>query len=123
VTLDESLDQWFALQRTRLEPTNWHNYRTMTSTYLRPELGSTLLAELSARQLDLHYVQLLGTAAGAVDRSLLERAWELRSSVRGYDRTRQTSALSTDMMSSSSSRPSATPMTRSNASSSGSVTS
>jgi integrase len=59
VTLDEYLDGWFALQRTRLEPSTWHNYRTMADTYLRPGLGSTPLAELSTRQLDLHYVRLL----------------------------------------------------------------
>jgi hypothetical protein len=28
--LDEYLDEWFALQRTRLEPTTWHNYDTMS---------------------------------------------------------------------------------------------
>jgi integrase len=59
VTLDEYLDEWFALQRTRLEPSTWHNYRTMAAIYLRPALGPTPLAELTSRQLDLHYVRLL----------------------------------------------------------------
>jgi integrase len=59
VTLDEYLDEWFALQRTRVEPTTWHNYDTMARCYLRPELGATPLAELTPRQLDLHYVRLL----------------------------------------------------------------
>jgi integrase len=59
VTLDEYLDEWFALQRTRVEPSSWHNYRTMARIYLRPGLGSTPLAALTSRQLDLHYVRLL----------------------------------------------------------------
>jgi integrase len=59
VTLDEYLDEWFALARTRLEPSSWHNYATMARIYLRPELGSTPLAELTSRQLGLHYVRLL----------------------------------------------------------------
>jgi integrase len=59
VTLDDYLDEWFALQRTRLEPTSWHNYRTMARIYLRPALGATPLADLTTRQLDLHYVSLL----------------------------------------------------------------
>jgi integrase len=59
VTVDEYLDEWFSLQRHRVEPSTWHNYRTMAGIYLRPGLGSTPLAELSTRQLDLHYVQLL----------------------------------------------------------------
>jgi integrase len=59
VTLDEYLDEWFALQRTRLEPTSWHNYATMARIYLRPVLGDTPLKALTTRQLDLHYVRLL----------------------------------------------------------------
>jgi integrase len=59
MTLDDYLDEWFALQRTRLEPTSWHNYRTMARIYLRPALGATPLADLTTRQLDLHYVRLL----------------------------------------------------------------
>jgi integrase len=59
VTLDDYLDEWFALQRTRLEPTSWHNYATMARIYLRPGLGDTLLHALTTRQLDLHYVRLL----------------------------------------------------------------
>jgi integrase len=59
VTLDDYLDEWFALQRTRLEPTSWHNYRTMARIYLQPALGATPLTALTTRQLDLHYVRLL----------------------------------------------------------------
>jgi integrase len=59
VTLDDYLDEWFTLQRTRLEPTSWHNYATMARIYLRPALGDTLLHALTTRQLDLHYVRLL----------------------------------------------------------------
>jgi hypothetical protein len=37
----------------------------MARTYLRPALGPTPLAELTARQLDLHYVSLLEDGAGS----------------------------------------------------------
>jgi integrase len=59
VTLDRYLDEWFTLQRTRIEPTSWHNYATMARIYLRPALGARRLAELTTHDLDVHYVQLL----------------------------------------------------------------
>ncbi|MFA9430763.1 hypothetical protein [Egicoccus sp. AB-alg2] len=58
-TLDGYLDDWFELQRTRIEPTSWHNYAAMARIYLRPSLGAIPLAELTTRDLDLHYVRLL----------------------------------------------------------------
>jgi hypothetical protein len=39
LTVNAYLDEWFALQRTRIEPTTWANYRLMARYYLRPFLG------------------------------------------------------------------------------------
>ena len=59
LTLDAYLDEWLALQRTRIEPTTWTNYQLMARYYLRPGLGECPVAELTVRALDRHYVQLL----------------------------------------------------------------
>jgi integrase len=59
LTVNGYLDEWFTLQRTRVEPTTWHNYGTMVGLYVRPALGDRPLAELTTRELDLHYVRLL----------------------------------------------------------------
>lgn len=59
MTLAEYLDEWFVLQRTRVEPTTWRSYRNIAAYYLRPRLGQRPLAALSVRELDLHYVWLL----------------------------------------------------------------
>ena len=58
-TLDAYLDEWFALQRTRVEPSSWQAYHDVARAYLRPHLGSLRLDELTVRILDLHYVRLL----------------------------------------------------------------
>jgi integrase len=58
-TLDEYLDEWFVLQRTRLEPSSWDNYSIATRAYLRRGLGHRPLDDLTARDLDLHYVRIL----------------------------------------------------------------
>jgi integrase len=57
--LGEYLDEWFVLQRTRVEPTTWRSYRNIADFYLRPRLGDRPLDALSVRELDLHYVWLL----------------------------------------------------------------
>lgn len=59
LTLDEYLDEWFALQRTRVEPSTWDSYVTSLRAYVRPYLGQVPLASLTVRMLDLHYVRLL----------------------------------------------------------------
>ena len=59
LTLNDYLDEWLALQRTRVEPTTWTNYRLMARYYLRPVLGERRLSELTVRDLDRHYVALL----------------------------------------------------------------
>jgi integrase len=59
LTLDEYLDEWFSLQRTRLEPTSLSGYQLMARYYLRPRLGPRPIRSLTTRELDLHYVQLL----------------------------------------------------------------
>jgi integrase len=58
-TLDAYLDEWFALQRTRVEPSTWESYDTVARAYLRPRLGASPLDALTVRALDLHYVRLL----------------------------------------------------------------
>jgi integrase len=59
LTLDAYLDEWLALQRTRIEPTTWTNYQLMARYYLRPRLGERRIVELTVRELDRHYVDLL----------------------------------------------------------------
>lgn len=58
-TLDAYLDEWFALQRTRIEPSTWQTYRDMARSYLRPHLGDLALGDLTVRRLDLVYAGLL----------------------------------------------------------------
>jgi integrase len=72
VTLDRYLDDWFAVQRNRVEPTTWHNYRTMARIYLRPALGDRQLDALTTHDLDVHYVHLL-EAGGRNGRPLPRR--------------------------------------------------
>jgi integrase len=59
LTLGEYLDEWFVLQRTRVEPTTWRSYRNIADFYLRPRLGERPLDAITVRELDLHYVWLL----------------------------------------------------------------
>jgi integrase len=59
LTLGEYLDEWFVLQRTRVEPTTWRSYRNVADFYLKRRLGERPLNELTVRELDLHYVWLL----------------------------------------------------------------
>ena len=59
LTLDDDLDEWFALQRTRVEPSTWDSYVTPLLAYVRPYLGQVPLASLTVRMLDLHDVRLL----------------------------------------------------------------
>jgi hypothetical protein len=54
LTLNAYLDEWLALQRTRIEPTTWANYRVMARYDLRPFLGERRLSELTVRDLDRH---------------------------------------------------------------------
>lgn len=58
-TLDAYLDEWFTLQRTRVEPSTWEMYDDVARAYLRPTLGTLRLDQLTVRTLDLHYVRLL----------------------------------------------------------------
>jgi integrase len=74
-TLDEYLDEWFALQRTRIEPTTWRSYHDMARACLRPQLGHVKLRELTVRQLDRHYVELL-VEGGRRGRPLARRTVE-----------------------------------------------
>jgi integrase len=57
--LDDYLDEWFALLRTRVQPTTWHGYHNMARAYLRPGLGAVHIGELTVRRLNLHYLRLL----------------------------------------------------------------
>jgi len=61
--LDDYLDEWFVLLRTRVELTTWHGYQNMARAYLRPGLGHVRVGELTVRQLNLHYVRLLEAGA------------------------------------------------------------
>lgn len=58
-TVDAYLDEWVALQRTRIRPTSWTSYVDILDAYVRPRLGPVPLAELTVRLLDRHYVHLL----------------------------------------------------------------
>lgn len=58
-TLDAWLDEWLTLQRTRLEPATWRSYDDMARIYLLPVLGPVPLDELTVRQIEAHYVQML----------------------------------------------------------------
>ena len=49
LTLDDELDEWFALQRTREEPSTWDSYATSLRAYVRPDLGQVPLASLTVR--------------------------------------------------------------------------
>jgi hypothetical protein len=57
--LDDYLDEWFALLRTRVQPTTWHGYQNTARAYLRPGLGQVRVGELTVRMLNLHYLRLL----------------------------------------------------------------
>jgi len=57
-TLNDYLDEWFALLRTRVQPTTWFGYTEMARIYLRPQLGALRLSELTVRRLNLHYLHL-----------------------------------------------------------------
>ena len=39
--LDEYLDDWFALLKTRVQLTTWHGYQNMARAYLRPGPGTS----------------------------------------------------------------------------------
>ena len=52
------LDEWLALQRSRLQPSTWESYRIHVECYLVPALGETLLAELTTAQLTTFYARL-----------------------------------------------------------------
>jgi integrase len=59
LTLARYLDEWLALQRTRIEPTTWRSYHDMLRYYVRPHVGDVPLTALTVRRLDLLYVELL----------------------------------------------------------------
>ena len=59
MTLNAYLDGWLALLRTRVQPTTHRSYDDMIHSYLRPVLGSCRVGELTAHQLNLHFVYLL----------------------------------------------------------------
>ena len=61
--LDDYLDEWFVLLKTRVQLTTWHGYQNMARAYLRPGLGHVPVGELTVRQLNLHYVRLLESGA------------------------------------------------------------
>jgi integrase len=61
--LDDYLDEWFMLLRTRVQLTTWHGYQNMARAYLRPGLGHIPVGQLTVRQLNLHYVRLLECGA------------------------------------------------------------
>ena len=75
LTLDAYLDEWFALQRTRVESSTWEMYDDVARAYLRPALGALHLDELRVRTLDLHYVRLL-EAGGRRGQPLARRTVE-----------------------------------------------
>ena len=80
LSLDAYLDEWFTLQRTRVEPSTWQAYDDVARAYLRPHLGSLDLDELTVRILDLHYVRLL-EAGGRRGQPLSRRTVELTHAV------------------------------------------
>ena len=59
MTLNAYLDAWLALLRTRVQPTTYRSYDDMIHSYLRPVLGDCRVEELTAHQLNLHFVHLL----------------------------------------------------------------
>ena len=61
--LDDYLDEWFVLLKSRVQVTTWHGYQNMARAYLRPGLGHVAVGELTVRQLNLHYVRLLESGA------------------------------------------------------------
>jgi integrase len=79
-TLAAYLDEWFALQRTRVEPSTWESYDTVARAYLRPHLGAVPLDGLTVRALDLHYVRLL-EAGGRRGQPLARRTVEYAHAV------------------------------------------
>jgi integrase len=79
-TLGGYLDEWFTLQRTRVEPSTWESYDTVARAYLRPQLGDLPLDGLSVRALDLHYVRLL-EAGGRRGQPLSRRTVEYAHAV------------------------------------------
>jgi integrase len=56
--LGEYLDQWLELQRSQLQPSTWLSYRANVESYLKPALGDTPLADLTAAQLTAFYARL-----------------------------------------------------------------
>ena len=58
-TLAAWIDEWLALQRTRIEPVSWRTYRQMADAYLLPHLGERTLDTLDVRTLERCYADLL----------------------------------------------------------------
>jgi integrase len=77
MTLDAYLDAWLALLRTRVQPTTYRSYDDMVHSYLRPVLGGCRVGELTAHQLNLHFLHLLqqgGRRGGPLEHSTVKYA-------------------------------------------------
>ena len=59
MTLNDELDEWLVLARTRVTPTTYRSYVYRCRTYLRPKLGDCLVGELTIPQLNSHFIWLL----------------------------------------------------------------
>lgn len=55
VTVSEYMDEWLAINETRLRPSTLHSYRTITRCHISPEIGGVRLQRLEARNLALLY--------------------------------------------------------------------
>ena len=86
MTLDSHLDVWLELLRTRVQPTTYRSYDDMIHSCLRPVLGSCRVGELTANQLNLHFVHLLqqgGRRGGPLERSTVKYAHTILRQVLG----------------------------------------
>ena len=72
LTINAYLDEWLLLTRTRVRRSTCATYQRMLDAYIRPHIGSLLLAELTVRHLDRLYVELL-TGGGRGGRRLAQR--------------------------------------------------
>ena len=68
-TLRQLVEEWMALQQTRgRSPTTLHGYRLLLDRSILPRLGDVPLVDLSPRDLDRYYAELVdrGLSAGTV---------------------------------------------------------
>ncbi len=60
-TVDQYLDHWLIIcARPRLPAKGYRDYSTLLARYVRPQLGARLLEELSPKEIQALYSELLG---------------------------------------------------------------